>query len=164
MVEEVKDPYRNLPRAIGISIPIVTAIYVMANVAYLVVLTPQEIVTSTAVVVVSFIRFNSVNIRNRLITKCYHVLQTFGDRVFGSFTWIMDLLVAMSALGSLHCNIFCNSRLFFVGARNDHLPKALALISLDKLTPIPAIAFMVYYLYEQTKSANKFWYNNGNNR
>ena len=52
VVEEVKDPYRNLPRAIGISIPIVTAIYIMANVAYLVVLTPQEIVTSSAVVVV----------------------------------------------------------------------------------------------------------------
>ncbi len=60
MVEEVKDPYRNLPRAIGISIPIVTAIYIMANVAYLVVLTPQEIVTSSAVVVVKIICLNFV--------------------------------------------------------------------------------------------------------
>ena len=86
MVEEVKDPYRNLPRAIGISIPIVTAIYVMANVAYLVVLTPQEIVTSTAVVVVSFIRFNSVNkksINNKVLSRL--------TDIWGPCFWLIHL-------------------------------------------------------------------------
>jgi len=59
----------------------------------------------------------------------------------------MQILVALSALGALHCNIFCSSRLFFVGARNDHLPKALALINLNKLTPIPAIVFIVFKIF-----------------
>ena len=67
----------------------------------------------------------------------------------------MQILVALSALGALHCNIFCSSRLFFVGARNDHLPKALALINLDKLTPIPAIVFIVSYMIKNYQLINK---------
>jgi len=52
VVEELKDPYKNLPRAIGISMPIITLVYAMANVAYLVVLTPEELLSSNAVAVV----------------------------------------------------------------------------------------------------------------
>lgn len=72
MTEELKDPYRweisyvnsliplfnfiflcsNLPRAIYISLPIVTGIYVLANVAYLAVLTPTEMLSSNAIAVV----------------------------------------------------------------------------------------------------------------
>lgn len=53
MTEELRDPYKNLPRAIYISLPLVTAIYVLANMAYLAVLTPQEMMASNAIAVVS---------------------------------------------------------------------------------------------------------------
>lgn len=49
---------RNLPRAIYISLPLVTAIYVLANFAYLAVLTPTEIVTSNAIAVVGFVLYS----------------------------------------------------------------------------------------------------------
>lgn len=49
----MKDPYRDMPRAIYISIPIVTVVYVMTNVAYFTVISPQEVATSDAVAVVS---------------------------------------------------------------------------------------------------------------
>lgn len=52
MTEELKDPYKNLPRAIYISLPLVTAIYVLANMAYLAVLTQTEMLSSNAIAVV----------------------------------------------------------------------------------------------------------------
>lgn len=44
--------YRNLPRAICISLPLVTVIYVLVNSAYYIVLTKEEILSSDAVAVV----------------------------------------------------------------------------------------------------------------
>jgi hypothetical protein len=45
---------RNLPRAIYISLPLVTVIYGLANVAYMAVLSPTQILASDAIAVVSF--------------------------------------------------------------------------------------------------------------
>lgn len=55
MTEELREPYKNLPRAIYISLPLVTAIYVLANMAYLAVLTPQQMIASDAIAVVSIV-------------------------------------------------------------------------------------------------------------
>lgn len=46
---------RNLPRAIFISIPLVTFVYVFANIAYVTAMSPQELLASNAVAVVSLI-------------------------------------------------------------------------------------------------------------
>ncbi|KAH9529562.1 Y+L amino acid transporter 2 [Dermatophagoides farinae] len=115
---ELKSPFKNLPRAIYISLPLVTIIYLLANISYFTVLTPHELLTSNAVAV------------------------TFGDRVLGSFSWIMPFSVAMSTFGGLNGGIFASSRLFFVGARYGHLPKSLAMINLKYYTPIPSLIFL----------------------
>lgn len=65
MTEELREPYKNLPRAIYISLPLVTGIYVLANIAYLSVLTPQEMIASNAIAV------------------------TFGDKVLTYGAWII---------------------------------------------------------------------------
>lgn len=49
---ELIDPYRNLPRAIWIAMPMVTIIYVMVNLAYFAVVSRQEMLSSLAVAVV----------------------------------------------------------------------------------------------------------------
>lgn len=118
VVEELRDPFRNLPRAIYISVPLVTLIYLLANIAYFTVLTPEEILTSNAVAV------------------------TFGDRILGSFAWIMPLSVALSTFGGLNGGIFASSRLFFVGARRGHLPDSLAMINVKYFTPMPSLVFL----------------------
>lgn len=55
--EKQKSPcllsFRNLPCAIFISIPVVTFVYVFANVAYITAMSPQELLASNAVAVVS---------------------------------------------------------------------------------------------------------------
>ncbi|KAL5290896.1 SLC7A6.2 family protein [Megaselia abdita] len=118
VTEELQNPYKNLPKAICISMPVVTIIYVVANVAYFSVLTPDELLSSEAVAV------------------------TFGNKMLGFMSWLMPFFVACSTFGSLNGAIFSSSRLFFVGARNGHLPAAISLINVHCFTPIPSLIFL----------------------
>ncbi|CAG9771620.1 unnamed protein product [Ceutorhynchus assimilis] len=118
VTEELKNPYRNLPRAICISMPVVTVIYVVTNVAYFAVLSRNDILSSDAVAI------------------------TFGDKMLGFASFLMPVFVACATFGSLNGAIFASSRLFFVGARDGHLPRAISLIDVKRLTPVPSLMFM----------------------
>lgn len=63
IIEELKDPVKNLPRAIAISCTLVTVVYVFTNVSFYTMLSPEEVLGSEAVAV------------------------TYADRVFGMFAW-----------------------------------------------------------------------------
>ncbi|KAK2586913.1 hypothetical protein KPH14_009846 [Odynerus spinipes] len=118
MTEELKNPYVNLPRAIYISLPLVTLIYVLANVAYLSVLTPTAMIASDAIAV------------------------TFGDQLLGIMAWVIPVMVAISAFGGLSVHIMTSSRMCFVGARNGHFPSMLSHINVSRFTPTPALVFL----------------------
>ncbi|XP_034153129.1 b(0,+)-type amino acid transporter 1-like isoform X4 [Esox lucius] len=51
LTEELKYPEVNLPRAVMVSIPMVTLLYLLVNVSYLFALTPKELMSSSAVAV-----------------------------------------------------------------------------------------------------------------
>jgi L-type amino acid transporter 5 len=53
VIEEMKDPVRDLPRAIVLSCLLVTVFYVMANIAFYTTLNVPEVLGSEAVAVVS---------------------------------------------------------------------------------------------------------------
>ncbi|XP_055641386.1 large neutral amino acids transporter small subunit 1 [Toxorhynchites rutilus septentrionalis] len=118
MTEELRNPYKNLPRAIYISLPLVTAIYVLANMAYVAVLSPQQILASDAIAV------------------------TFAQKAMGWGAFVMPILVAISAFGGLSVHIMTSSRMCFVGARNGHMPEILSHINVNRFTPMPSLVFL----------------------
>ncbi|ODN02262.1 Large neutral amino acids transporter small subunit 1, partial [Orchesella cincta] len=119
VTNELIDPYKNLPRAIWIGLPLVTIIYVLANIAYFIVLSPHEIINSNAVAV----DFGAY---------------TF-DKIWEWFRPLIPISVALSCFGGVNGTLFTSSRMFFAGADDGQLPKVLACIHVRNLTPIPAL-------------------------
>lgn len=117
VTEELQDPYKNLPRAIWIGLPIVTLIYVTANFAYFAVITPTEMLSSSAVAV------------------------TFGNKMFGSLSWTVPIFVALSTFGGVNGILFTSSRLFITGAQQGHLPPVFSYVHITRCTPIPGLIF-----------------------
>ncbi|XP_031565820.1 b(0,+)-type amino acid transporter 1-like isoform X1 [Actinia tenebrosa] len=117
VTEEMKNPYRDLPRSILIGIPLVTICYVLVNISYLTVLTPDEVKTSGAVAV------------------------TLADRMYGVMAWTMPIFVACSTFGAANGSAFSGGRLVYVAAREGHLPEFLAMVHTKRHTPLPAMLF-----------------------
>uniref|UniRef100_A0A8C2X5Y8 Solute carrier family 7 member 10 n=1 Tax=Cyclopterus lumpus TaxID=8103 RepID=A0A8C2X5Y8_CYCLU len=85
VTEEVVEPRRNLPRAIYISIPLVTFVYTLTNIAYFSSMSPEELLSSNAVAV------------------------TFGEKLLGMFSVIMPISVALSTFGGINGYLFTSS-------------------------------------------------------
>lgn len=117
IVEELQNPKRNLPLSIAISCTTCTIIYVLTNVALYTAISPEEMLTSPAVAV------------------------EFANKMFGPFAFVMPIFVACSTVGSANGVIFTSSRLFYVGAREGHMPLVLTMINKQTRTPVPAVIF-----------------------
>lgn len=89
------------------------------NFSYLIVLTPNEMMTSPAVAV------------------------EFGKRVFGSFAFIIPLGVALATFGCALSIQFSVTRLCFVAGREGHFLAPMSYIHYDRLTPGPAVVLQV---------------------
>merc|ERR1712243_152079 len=78
VIEELKDPVRNLPKAIAISCILVTVVYVMTNIAFYTTLSVPEVLDSEAVAV------------------------TFAERLYGPMAIMIPVFVAMSTFGGVN--------------------------------------------------------------
>ncbi|XP_033626072.1 cystine/glutamate transporter-like [Asterias rubens] len=116
--EEIVQPSRNIPLGIIISMTIITGVYIMANLAYFVVLTPAELLASDAVAL------------------------TFSDRVMGSWSVVISVVVALSCVGASNGSSFAFARILMVASREGLMPQILGMINVDYLTPLPAIIAM----------------------
>lgn len=106
-----------LPRALMIAIPLVTCLYLLVNVSYLAAMTPSELLSSGAVAV------------------------TWGDKVLGSWAWLISLSVALSTFGSSNGTFFSGGRVCYIAAREGHMPDILSMAHVRCLTPSPALLF-----------------------
>ncbi|XP_050100231.1 Y+L amino acid transporter 2 [Anopheles aquasalis] len=132
VTEELENPYKNLPRAIWIAMPMVTGIYVFVNMAYFAVVSRHEMLASIAVAV------------------------SFGNRMFGSVAWLIPIFVALSTFGGVNGILFTSARLFSTGAQEGHLPAWFSLVHVDRQTPIPALIFTCITSIIMLLSANVF--------
>ncbi|KZS15501.1 Cystine/glutamate transporter [Daphnia magna] len=115
VIDELQDPYRNLPLAIFIAMPIVTIFYVLANLSYFVVISPADIIASHAVAV------------------------TFGTKLYSWLKWVIPVFVSISTFGSLNGITFKAARIVATGANNGQFPAACGFLHQQLLTPIPAL-------------------------
>jgi solute carrier family 7 L-type amino acid transporter-like protein len=86
IIEEMKNPVRDLPRAIAISCILVTFVYVFTNIAFYTTLSVPEVLGSEAVAV------------------------TFAQRMYGHFAFMIPIFVAMSTFGGVNGILLTSSR------------------------------------------------------
>ncbi|XP_033625641.1 b(0,+)-type amino acid transporter 1-like isoform X1 [Asterias rubens] len=118
ITEELINPYRNLPLAIIIGIPLVTGLYILVNIAYFTVMSPEELLQSGAVAV------------------------TLAQRSLGpTMAWIIPFFVCCSTFGAINGSTFTAGRLTFVAAREGHMVEILSMVHVKRYTPFPALVF-----------------------
>lgn len=132
VIEELQDPVRNLPRAIGISIILVTFVYTLTNIAFYTTLSVPEVLGSEAVAV------------------------TFAEVVYGRFAFFIPVFVAMSTFGGVNGILLTSSRLFYAGACNGQMPEILSMIQVSRSTPAPAVIFCALLSMIYLTSSNIF--------
>ncbi|XP_063699556.1 b(0,+)-type amino acid transporter 1-like [Culicoides brevitarsis] len=115
ITEEIKRPEVNIPRSISIGVPVITFLYVFMNLAYMSVLTPEEMINSKAVGL------------------------DFGERVLGSFAFIIPLGVALSTFGCALSVQFGVTRLCYVAGTEGHMSEPLSYVHIKKSTPVPSV-------------------------
>ncbi|PYH48277.1 amino acid/polyamine transporter [Aspergillus saccharolyticus JOP 1030-1] len=97
---EFKNPNRDLPRVIHTAMPLVILSYILANVAYILVL-PQATIEASNTIAVQF-----------------------GDKVFGHVgALIFALVVSASCFGALNATTFTSGRLVYAAGKEGYLPE-----------------------------------------
>ncbi|CAG7727161.1 unnamed protein product [Allacma fusca] len=111
VTEEIKDPYKNLPRAIFIGLPLVTICYLLVNISFLTAMSNVELIASSSVATL------------------------YGDRVLGVMSWLMPLSVVLSTFGAANGSLFTAARMTYVAGREGHLPDFLSFVDVKRDTP-----------------------------
>ncbi|KAI9846651.1 MAG: hypothetical protein M1838_001207 [Thelocarpon superellum] len=110
VVGEFRNPHRDLPRVLHTSMALVVVSYILANVAYFLVL-PTKVIESSNTVAVQF-----------------------GAKVFGPIgSLIVALMVSASCFGALNATAFTSGRLVYVAGKEGYMPAAFGQIGFGSM-------------------------------
>jgi basic amino acid/polyamine antiporter, APA family len=116
VAEEIRDPQRNVPRALTVGMLIVIAVYVGANLSYHLVLPMSSVAASPAV---------ATDVSKILLGP--------------AGAWVAAMCVMFSTFGALNSNLLCGPRIYFAMARDRLFPAAIKQIHGRFKTPANAI-------------------------
>ncbi|XP_050024758.2 b(0,+)-type amino acid transporter 1-like [Dermacentor andersoni] len=121
MAEEMSKPSRIIPRSLLGGIFVVTALQILTNAAYFVVLDHKSFTASKATAV------------------------TFGSVTWGQAgEWLVPVAVCVCTFGTMSASSFSSSRLIMAAARKGHLPALFSLITARSSLPVIAVAFKTF--------------------
>ncbi|KAM4865584.1 solute carrier family 7 member 13 [Thomomys bottae] len=112
---ELKEPSKTIPKCIFTAIPLVTVIYLLANISYLTVLSPREILSSVA------------------------VAMTWTASVIPPLTWIVPFAISASLFSNIMIDVIEVSRLFFIAGHLDQLPLLFKTLNIHSSPFIPVL-------------------------
>jgi basic amino acid/polyamine antiporter, APA family len=126
VAEDIKEPEKNLPRAFGLGIAIIAGLYVSANLAYHLVLTPAEMakLPDGQIVAAVFVE--------RLLMPFGKEMSAWGGRLF-------SLAIAISALGAMNASMLVGPRGYFALARDGLFPRWMSGTAGKESTPLLAL-------------------------
>jgi APA family basic amino acid/polyamine antiporter len=116
VAEEIREPQRNVPRALTVGMLIIIFVYVGANLSYHLVLPMQTIKDSPAV---------AADVSRILLGP--------------AGAWIAAMCVMVSTFGALNSNLLCGPRIYFAMARDRLFPAAIRQVHPRFQTPANAI-------------------------
>ncbi|KAL4228204.1 hypothetical protein ACF0H5_013638 [Mactra antiquata] len=117
--DEIVNPRRNIPRAVVISISLVTILYVLTNISFFALLSKQEMLSSSAV-------------GYDWALKCIKPA-----------AFLITLGVLLSVYGANNGAAFGASRVMFAAARVGHYPEVMSYLNID--TSVPVISLFVLH-------------------
>jgi solute carrier family 7 L-type amino acid transporter-like protein len=132
VIPEMKDPVKDLPKAIAISIVLVIIVYALTNIAFYTTLSVPEVLGSEA------------------------VAATFAEVLYGPMAFMIPIFVAMSTFGGVNGILLTSSRLFYAGACEGQMPEILSMIQVQKNTPAPAVLIVAALSLVYLTSSNIF--------
>lgn len=122
---EVRDPGRNIPRALATGMLIVMAVYCLANLAYFYALPFEEVTTSNS------------TLHRAALPVASRAAMTFLGESGGK---LVAIAFVVSALGALNGSVLANARVPYAMARDGYFARAFAQLSPVTRVPVRVIA------------------------
>ncbi|XP_050995828.1 solute carrier family 7 member 13-like isoform X1 [Acomys russatus] len=117
-VGEVKNPGKTIPKTLISGTSTVAVLYILTNVSYLAVLSPQEIISSD------------------------FIAGIWIDRVCPFMQWVISLVISLSILNSTVCEILSASRVIYSASREGQLPFLFSMLN-NHSCPVVAVTKII---------------------